>query len=211
MDRPFMKEPRLAVSADGAAPAQEIGDASVIERSWHEPERFGAIFDAYFAEIHRYVARRLDVHAADDIAAETFHAAFRQRRSYDLSRDNARPWLYGIATNLIGRHRREEVRRLRAFERLPADRGADDEEEQIATRVSAHGAREGLAKAIAALPTGQRDVLLLIVLAELTQEQVAKALGVPPGTVSSRLDRARRKLRKALGGTNPLHDGERTR
>jgi RNA polymerase sigma factor (sigma-70 family) len=206
-----MKEPHVAVTADGSAPAGETGDASVIERSWHEPERFGVIFDAYFAEIHRYVARRLDVHVADDIAAETFHAAFRQRRSYDLSRDNARPWLYGIATNMIGRHRRDEVRKLRALERLPADRGADDDEERIATRVSAHGARKGLAKAIAALPAGQRDVLLLIVLAELTQEQVAKALDVPPGTVSSRFDRARRKLRKALGGTSPLQDEEETR
>jgi RNA polymerase sigma factor (sigma-70 family) len=206
-----MKEPRVTVTADGSAPTGETGDASVIERSWHEPERFGVIFDAYFAEIHRYVARRLDVHVADDIAAETFHAAFRQRRSYDLSRNNARPWLYGIATNMIGRHRRDEVRKLRALERLPADRGADDDEERIATRVSAHGAREGLAKAIAALPAGQRDVLMLIVLAELTQEQVAKALDVPPGTVSSRLNRARRKLRKALGGTNPLQDEEKAR
>jgi RNA polymerase sigma factor (sigma-70 family) len=206
-----MKEPPVTVTADGSAPAGQTGDASVIERSWHEPERFGAIFDAYFAEIHRYVARRLGVQAADDIAAETFHAAFRQRRSYDLSRDSARPWLYGIATNLIGRHRRDEMRKLRALERLPADRVADDDEERIAARVSALGAREGLAKAIAALPAGQRDVLLLIVLAELTQEQVAKALDVRPGTVSSRLDRARRKLRKALGGTNPLQDEEKTR
>ncbi|MDN3355619.1 RNA polymerase sigma factor [Actinomadura sp. DC4] len=202
----------MTVTADGSAPAGETGDASVIKRSWHEPERFGAIFDAYFTEIHRYVARRLDVHVADDIAAETFHAAFRQRRSYDLSRDNARPWLYGIATNMIGRHRRDEVRKLRALERLPADRGADEEEEErIANRVSAYGARERLAKAIAALPAGQRDVLMLIVLAELTQEQVAKALDVPPGTVSSRLNRARRRLRKALGGTNPLQDEEKTR
>jgi RNA polymerase sigma-70 factor (ECF subfamily) len=112
---------------------------------------------------------------------------------------------------MIGRHRRDEVRKLRALERLPADRVADDDEERIATRVSARGARDGLAIAIAALPAGQRDVLLLTVLAELTQEQVARALDVPPGTVSSRLDRARRKLRKALGGTNPLQGEEKTR
>ncbi|MFC6880201.1 MULTISPECIES: RNA polymerase sigma factor [Actinomadura] len=193
------------------AGAGETGDASVIERSWHEPERFGAIFDAYFAEIHRYVARRLDAQAADDIAAETFHAAFRQRRSYDLSRDNARPWLYGIATNLIGRYRRDEVRKLRALRRLPVERDAGGDEERIDVRVSAHAARRSLAEALAGLPAGQRDVLLLIVLAELTHDQVAEALDVPAGTVSSRFDRARRKLRKALGGTNPLRDEERTR
>jgi RNA polymerase sigma-70 factor (ECF subfamily) len=69
---------------------------------------------AAVGEIHRYVARRLDVHAADDIAAETFTIAFRGRHRYDLARSNARPWLYGIATNLIGRHRRDERRKLRA-------------------------------------------------------------------------------------------------
>ncbi len=194
--------------ADDAATSEE-SDASVIERSWHEPERFGAIFDAYFAEIHRYVARRLDVHVADDIASETFHAAFRQRRSYDLSRRNARPWLYGIATNMIGRHRRDERRKLRALERLPVDRAdgdGDGDEERIAARVSAHGVRESLAKAMAGLPDGQRDVLLLVVLADLTYEQAGEALDVPLGTVCSRFDRARRKLRKALGGTNPLRD-----
>ncbi|TDD80474.1 RNA polymerase sigma factor [Actinomadura rubrisoli] len=200
----------MAVPPDVAA---EAGDASVIERSWHEPERFGAIFDTYFAEIHRYVARRLDVHIADDIAAETFHIAFRRRRTYDLTRGNARPWLYGIATNLIGRHRRDEVRKFRALKRMPVDTGgADGHDERVAARVSAQQEVRGpLAEAVAGLPAKQRDVVLLMVLAELSYEEVAQALDVPFGTVCSRFNRARRKLREALGGTNPLGDEERTR
>jgi RNA polymerase sigma factor (sigma-70 family) len=194
--------------------AAETGDASVIERSWHEPERFGAIFDAYFAEIHRYVARRLDVHVADDIAAETFHVAFRRRRTYDLTRGNARPWLYGIATNLIGRHRRDEMRRFRALERLPLGDGGDgdDHEERIAARVSAQQEVRGpLAKAVAGLPAKQRDVLLLVVLGELSYGEVAEALDVPFGTVCSRFNRARKKVREALGGTNPLSEEDMAR
>ncbi|MEU8364093.1 sigma factor [Nonomuraea sp. NPDC048882] len=101
---------------DVAAPPQD--DAVVIERSWAEPERFGAVFDAHYAEIHRYVSRRLGPQAGDDVSAETFALAFRQRRRYDVSRRSARPWLYGIATNLINRHRRDEVRLLRAVDRL---------------------------------------------------------------------------------------------
>ncbi|MEU5876003.1 RNA polymerase sigma factor [Spirillospora sp. NPDC047279] len=203
----------MTAPPDVATPSPEgVDDASVIERSWHEPERFGAIFDAYFTEIHRYVARRLDVHVADDIAAETFHAAFRQRRKYDLTRSDARPWLYGIATNLIGRHRRDERRKLRALSRLPADGGATGHEDRVAARVSAQQQVRGpLADAVAALPAKQRDVLLLVVLAELSYEEVAHALGVPFGTVCSRFNRARRKMREALGGTNPMSDEERTR
>jgi hypothetical protein len=63
-------------------------------------------------------SQRLGPHAADDICAETFALAFRQRHRYDLSRGSARPWPYGIATNVISRHRRDEVRLLRAVNRL---------------------------------------------------------------------------------------------
>ncbi|MCO5970438.1 RNA polymerase sigma factor [Actinoallomurus soli] len=183
-------------------------DASVIERSWQDPERFGVIFDAYFAEIHRYVARRLDVEAADDIAAETFHVAFRRRKRFDLSRDNARPWLYGIATNLIARHRRTEARRFRALARLGDDGPAGGHEDRVAAQVSAEHERSRLAQAVGALSADQRDVLLLVVLADLTYDEVAQALDVPYGTVASRFSRARAKLRKALGGVDPLHDQE---
>lgn len=187
------------------------GDAAVIERSWHEPEQFGAIFDAYFEEIHRYVARRLGVQAADDIAAETFAIAFRRRHGYHLERINARPWLYGIATNLIGRHRRDEQRKLRAMDRVDqAETRQAGHEDQVAVRVSAEGVKAPLARAVSALPAGQRDVLLLVVLSDLSYDEVAQALDIPFGTVSSRLNRARSKLRKALGGTNPLIDQEGT-
>lgn len=187
------------------------GDAALIERSWHEPERFGAIFDAYFKEIHRYVARRLDLQAADDIAAETFAIAFRGRRRYDLARINARPWLYGIATNLVSRYRRDEQRKLRAMERADqAETQPTGHEDQVAARVSAQKVSGSLARAIRALPAGQRDVLLLIVLSDLSYDEVAQALDIPFGTVSSRLNRARSKLRRALGETNPLIDQEGT-
>lgn len=184
------------------------GDASVIERSRDDPERFGEIFDAYFAEIHRYVARRLDVSAADDIASETFHVAFRRRERFDLSRDSARPWLYGIATNLIGKHRRTEIRKFRAIERLGEHHVTDGHEERIALQVTAEAMKGRLAQAVRELPAGQREVLLLVVLAGLGYDEVAQALGVPNGTVASRFSRARTRLRDALGGTNPLLDQE---
>ncbi|NJP93153.1 RNA polymerase sigma factor [Nonomuraea sp. FMUSA5-5] len=184
-------------------------DATVIKRSWDEPDCFGAVFDAHYTEIHRYASQRLGPHAADDICAETFALAFRQRHRYDLSRSSARPWLYGIATNVISRHRRDEVRLLRAVHRLgPRSESAGGHEDAVTAKVSSERLREVLAKAIAALPAEQRDVLLLVALSGLSYEEAAQALDVPFGTVSSRLNRARKKLRKALGGTNPLLDEE---
>ncbi|MET7463724.1 RNA polymerase sigma factor [Nonomuraea sp. NPDC005501] len=181
-----------------------------IKRSWDDPERFGAVFDAHYADIHRYASRRLGPHAADDVSAETFALAFRQRHRYDLSHRSARPWLYGIATNLISRHRRDEVRLLRAVDRLhPLVEPPRGHEDEVMAKVSAQQSVKGaLTGAIAALPAAQRDVLLLVALAGLSYDEVAQALDVPFGTVSSRLNRARKKLRRALGDTNPLLDVE---
>src|SRR5258708_24591925 len=99
------------------SPGLPDGDANMIKESWAEPERFAAIFDRYFGEVHRYIARRIGPGVADDLAGEVFLTAFAQRRTYDTARRCARPWLYGIATNLIGPHRPPERRLLRAVGR----------------------------------------------------------------------------------------------
>jgi RNA polymerase sigma-70 factor, ECF subfamily len=158
-------------------------------------ERFDEVFDRHFAEIYRYAAKRLGPDAAEDIAAQTFLEAFRQRQRYDPARAGVRTWLYGIATNVVGRHRRAEMRALRALARLGPGSGAEEHTESADSRVSAQGLRGELARAIAALPRGQRDVLL-VALAELSHDEVAAALGISYGTVGSRLNRARTTLRK---------------
>jgi RNA polymerase sigma factor (sigma-70 family) len=187
---------------------RRAGDAGVIEQSWESPERFAALFDRHAGELHRYVARRLGAGVADDLVAETFLAAFRQRREYDLARLDARPWLYGIATNLVSRHRRTEARLYRALARTGVDPVAADHADQVAARVTAEGTSRRVAAALARLPRRDRDVLLLVAWAELRYEEVAAALGIPVGTVRSRLHRARRQVREALGGADPAADGE---
>lgn len=183
-------------------------DASVIERSWDEPDAFAVLFDRYADDIHRYAARRLGTEAADDLMAETFVIAFQRRRRYDLSRPQARPWLYGIVTNLVGEHRRAEARRLRALSRVASTApgeggGGEPMAERVAARVSAESARGALAGALAKLPARYRDVLLVIAWGDLDYAEAAEALGVPVGTVRSRLHRARSRLREALGGSDP--------
>jgi len=171
-------------------------DAEVVAQSLEQPELFARLFDRYAADIHRYAARRLGDSAADDITADTFLTAFRIRSRYDMARPNARPWLYGIAANLIGKQRRAEVRALKALARTGHDPVAASWVEDTDSRVAAQGP---LAGALAALPAGDRHVLLLVGWADLTYQEVAEALNIPVGTVRSRLNRARRKVRTALG------------
>jgi RNA polymerase sigma factor (sigma-70 family) len=176
-------------------------DAAVIESSWREPERFADLFDRHAPHIHRYLARRAGRQVADDLVAETFLAAFAKRDGYDLGHADARPWLYGIATNLVGQHRRDEARQYRIRQGAPAEPAVPGHAERVAVDVTAQAARAQLTVALSALPDGDRDVLLLIAWEELTYQEVSRALGIPVGTVRSRLHRARAKLRQALAGT----------
>lgn len=203
---PYVGERPCAASDDDAP-----SDASVVRRSWEEPDAFEILFRRYADDIHRYVARRLGTEAADDLMAETFVVAFQQRRRYDLTRAHARPWLYGIVTNLVGQHRRGEARRLRALSRVASAGTGDTGEalaDRVAARVSAEHSRARLAGALAKLPARYRDVLLVIAWGDLDYAEAAEALGVPVGTVRSRLNRARTRLREALGGSDPtaLHE-----
>jgi RNA polymerase sigma-70 factor, ECF subfamily len=196
----------LTVTAGLAS--QSENDAMVIGQSLAEPERFAAIFERYFGQIHQYLARRIGRKTADDLAAEVFVIAFAQRDRYDLERDCARPWLYGIATNLAGSHRRQEQRRYRALARLDIRLVSPSDEDAVADRVSASAAGPALARALAALDRGDRDVLLLVALADLSYPEVARSLGIPYGTVCSRLNRARKRLRESLGGDRDVGNPE---
>ncbi|WP_329245452.1 RNA polymerase sigma factor [Actinoallomurus sp. NBC_01490] len=186
----------------------EADDASLIARSRHEPEVFAEVFRRYAPQIKRYVTRRLGPDAAEDVVADTFLLAFRQRDRYDLSQPNARPWLYGIATNRIGRHRRGEVRLLRALARTGTDPVTESFTDRSDERVSATAVRRRLADALAKLPASHRDALLLVAWGGFGYADAAQALGVPIGTVRSRLSRARTKLREELGGADPTSFGE---
>jgi RNA polymerase sigma factor (sigma-70 family) len=178
-------------------------DSEIIARSLTEPERFATLFDRHSEEIFRFLARRLGPDVAEDAAAETFLTAFRKRDRYDVGRPDARPWLYGIATITVRAHGRAERRHQRAMARLSGDTAAEPFEDGAAGRVAAHQLRERLISVLDRLSAAERDLLLLIAWADLTYEEAAQALGVPIGTIRSRLHRIRKKARRALGVTDP--------
>ena len=164
---------------------------------------FTALFDRHAIPIHRFIARRVGGQLADDLLAETFLVAFERRGRYDRTRTDARPWLYGIANNMVRRHRREEVTQYRAWARTGIDPVETDcHADQVTARVDAGTQSKRLAAVLAELPPEHRDVLLLFSLADLSYPEIAEALGIPLGTVRSRLHRARAAVRTALTDTS---------
>jgi RNA polymerase sigma-70 factor (ECF subfamily) len=210
---PAPPPPLPALPPPQPAPRHGGDDAAIIEHSWHDPEAFAALYDRHAAALHRYATRRLGDSAADDIVADTFLDAFKKRRRYDPAARDARPWLYGIAANLIGKHTRAEVRMLRAYARTGTDpvltnttghgTRTDEAADKALSHVSSAAVQRELAEALASLPSADRDVLLMIAWADLSYAEVATALSIPVGTVRSRLHRARTRIRTALGGYDP--------
>ena len=203
-----MTAQRWAAVPAGSAGDDRGHDGRVISGSVGDPEMFAVVFRRHAPGVLRYVTRRLGVSAAEDVVAETFLIAFRQRSSFRPDQADARPWLYGIATHLVGRYRRAEIRQYRAVARTGADLVVVPFTDRVDDRVSAEGASRGLTAALAGLPAGQRDALLLVAWADLTYEEAAQALGVPVGTVRSRLSRARAQLRRALASDNPAQGSD---
>jgi RNA polymerase sigma factor (sigma-70 family) len=181
-------------------------DSELIRGSTSAPEAFGQIFDRHAAAIHHYLARRVGGSLADDLTAETFLIAFRGRARYDPEQADARPWLYGIAANLVRGHQRTEIRQYRALARTGIDPAMADHGDRVAAAVAAADHVRALAGALARLSPGEREVLTLVSQAQLSYAEVAQALDVPIGTVRSRLHSARARIRKALG-ESPLPNG----
>jgi RNA polymerase sigma factor (sigma-70 family) len=164
---------------------------------------FEQLFEEHSGRLHAYLSRRVGSTVAEDLVAETFLIALRERCRYDPSRAAVRTWLYGIATNLLRNHVRSEVRGLRATGQR--NRWADVEEahpDRAAARVDAEVRIGQLAGALAQLSAGDRDVLLLVSWAGLSTAEVGEVLGIPAGTVRSRLHRVRNWIRANAAATH---------
>ncbi len=162
------------------------------------------LFDEHVDAVYGYVGRRLGREAAADVVGDVFEIAVAQIDRYDSARGSERAWLFGIATNLIRRHWRTEHRRLRATERVasrpvvPGDALLD-----VAERVDASTDAGRVMVAVADLAPDDRDLLLLIAWEDTPYKVCAEILGIPIGTVRSRLHRIRRELHEAVHVDEP--------
>lgn len=189
---------------------QPDGELIVCSRS--DPAAFAGIFDRHHARLYRYLRRRVNAGLAADLAAETFVIAFARRGAYRADTHDARPWLYGIAHNLLRNHLRDERRQLAAYARHGADPLADPDAAAAFSmadrRADSAAVSAELAQILARMPGRDRDVLLLFAWADMSYVEIGQALNIPVGTVRSRLNRARRQLR-GLARSESLDDTER--
>jgi RNA polymerase sigma factor (sigma-70 family) len=170
-------------------------DAGEIAASEADPRWFASVFDRHATSIYRFVWRRVGTEGAKDVTAETFRIAFERRASFDPVRGDVLPWLFGIAANVLRSYRRAERRQLRVAH---AHKLEDMEHLGIEDRLDAEAAGPVLARSLLALSPDDRDTLLLFAWTDLGYDGIASALGVPVGTVGSRLNRARRIVRDEL-------------
>ncbi|WSX18108.1 sigma-70 family RNA polymerase sigma factor [Streptomyces sp. NBC_00988] len=173
-------------------------------------DAFGELFDAYARSVYNHAFRLTgDWAQAEDIVSLTFLDAWRLRGKADEEGGSLRPWLLGIATNVTRNTRRAARRHAAALSRLPRDEVERDFADEVAARLDDTAELALVRVALATLRRAEREVLALCVWSGLDYRAAAEALGVPVGTVRSRLSRARAKLAKHLKSTElPPGDGQ---
>jgi RNA polymerase sigma-70 factor, ECF subfamily len=199
---------RVARRRDVPHRAPGRSDAELLTASIRDPDAFTELFHRHWDDLYRFCLHRAGS-AGEDIAAEAFRVAFDRRVRYDAQYADARPWLFGIAANVLREHfrsaRREEHKQARSAAldaASPGETGLGELERALLG--------PDLAAALQDIPAGDRDALLLLAWADLDYEQIGRALDIPLGTVRSRIHRARRRLRAHLdsGDVRPTQTNE---
>lgn len=171
---------------------------------------FERVFDRHSDLVYRFVRRRTgDTQLAEDLTAQVFLEAWRQRARVEPSQGSMRPWLLGVAANLVRRHWRTLGRRSKALSRLPLPSTQDDLAESVVGGVDAQRRLADVRHRIESLPARQSEVLLLWAWEQLDYAEIAAVLGVPIGTVRSRLSRARDSLRDGTSSADRASTGRK--
>jgi RNA polymerase sigma factor (sigma-70 family) len=179
-------------------PMHDLTDAELWQRAVAgEPPAFGVLFERHSRSVYNFCFRRTaDWSRAEELTAVVFLEAWRRRHDVRLENDGAAlPWLLGVATNVVRNSWRSHRRQRAAMARVPFEREPDFAAD-VDARLDDERRMRTVLRTLGRLPRADRDVLALCVWQELSYEEAALALGVPVGTVRSRLSRARSRLRE---------------
>jgi RNA polymerase sigma factor (sigma-70 family) len=192
------------MSSVAAARASPPPDCDLLGRiAAGDLSSLGVLFDRYARDLRRFI-ERLGVPPGDvdDLVQASFLVVVDAARGFH-GEHSARPWLFSLAANVVRRHRRSarrSVARLTAWAR-------QQYEHAVPTPGDSFELREGsarFAQALSRLSPKKREAFVMVVMEGLSAEATAEALGVPIGTVWTRLHHARRALRGCLdGGAQP--------
>ncbi len=160
-----------------------------------DAERFERLYREHYAAVARFVHRRDRSDRAEDVVAETFAIAWRR---FDAVPGDPLPWLYGVARNVLHGQRRATAsdRDKAGAAAAVAATGGRDPADALAER-------DGVLRALATLPEGDREVLRLVAWEGLDQRDAARVLGTSRAAFAMRLSRARRRLTAALDADSP--------
>jgi RNA polymerase sigma-70 factor (ECF subfamily) len=170
-------------------------------------ERFGVLFERHARSVYNHCFRRTASWAdAEELTSAVFAEAWRRRRDVRPIGESVRPWLLGVANNLLRNHRRSLRRYRAALARLPSQGAEPDPADDVAGRMADERRMARVLALVERLPRRDQDVLALCAWSELTYQEAAIALDIPVGTVRSRLARARARLAELDGNPRPSTD-----
>jgi RNA polymerase sigma factor (sigma-70 family) len=184
-----------------------VWDANQLDRDDLEG-RLRNLVEAHFDLVFRFLARRVGAELARDLAAETFKEAISNVTRYDPEKGSEIGWLFSIAHHVLSHHRRSKRRRLRAYAKLAAERqvahdGSADVDDGLDAAVIAR-----VGRTLRRLPKEQREAFVLVAIDGLSYADATLILGVPDGTVRSRVSRARARLRRSAGMADARASGK---
>ncbi|HEX8870738.1 MAG TPA: RNA polymerase sigma factor [Lentzea sp.] len=163
-----------------------------------ESVAFGLLFERHAQAVFAYCLRRTGVWAvAEDLMSVVFMETWRKRMSVDVE-GSLLPWLYTVSLGVTRNHQRSRTRYKAALGKVPLPDQDDDHADDVARRVDAETRTKAVIAELEKLPAGDREVLEMSAWSDLSQAQIAQVLGIPVGTVKSRLARAQRTVRSAL-------------
>ena len=192
---------RITGTARRGRTSQEVNYSMHARIRAGDPEAFRELFRDHAQLVYRHAVRTTgDWDAAEDIVSLTFLEAWRLRGKLRDEGDSPRPWLMGIAVNVLRNTGRAARRHERALARLPLRDVLPDFADELVGRITDSEELAAAKTALGQLRRSEREVFALCVWSGLGYAEVAEALGVPVGTVRSRLSRARTRLRKLTDG-----------
>lgn len=174
----------------------EATDPALLARAQQgDADSFGILFERHAPTVLQFCFRRTaDAALAEDLTSIVFLEAWRKRGNLELFQESARPWLLGVALNVVRSQHRAQRRYADALSRLPAPDLPEPESERAIAQIDAQREMQLLLETVSKLNRREREVLELCVWAELSPEEAATSLGISVGAVRTRLSRARRRL-----------------
>lgn len=167
-------------------------------------EAFGTLFERHERAVRSYCHRRTgSLDEAEDLTSIVFLEAWRRRREVQLHGDSLLPWLLGVAGNVVRHRWRTAARHRAALSRLPVLQTVHDHADAVAARIDDAAGLDRTQRAFQRLKAADQEVLALCVFQDLDYAAAAVALGVPVGTVRSRLSRARARLAALVAAGPP--------